>query len=216
MVCAASRRSIRAADCEGPGCFSQGRRSESALFSMLKPEHTERILSITALLTAVVAVLLGVIESQRSHEHRKLSVEPHVLIGNAFHADGMYQLLLQNNGLGPARVGTIEVHVDGKRMTNWESVVNAVTETEAKSIAHSTLVTDLMIPAGEAIYPMQIVDKTIGDQFFQNRSKHRIEIELCYCSVYRDCWVSRYHDLPLREPVASCGTGELVIFPDNG
>lgn len=183
---------------------------------MFKPENTERILSITALITAVVAVMLGVIESQRSHEHRKLSVEPHVLIGNAFHTDGRYQLLLQNNGLGPARVGTVDVHVDGKRMTNWESVVGTVTGAEVTSVSHSTLVTDLMIPAGETIYPMQIFDPKVGGKFFQNRSKHTIEIELCYCSVYKDCWVSRYHDLPLREPVAACGTGELVVFPDNG
>ena len=186
---------------------------------MLKPENTERVLSITALITAVVAVMLGVIESQRSHEHRQISVEPYLLLANSQQRGG-YQFVVVNQGLGPARLERVTVTVNDKPIKSWsqatatllDPAMHAAAETQS---GHSTLSTGRMISSGETVEALTIRDPDVALTFAGQMRSGAVEVELCYCSMYDQCWVSGYNLGLVHTPAKRCRTDDEPpsVFP---
>ena len=59
---------------------------------------TDHLLSVSALVTAVVAVWIAVVEQRSNREYQRLSVEPYIELANS--NANIYERLLVNNGLG--------------------------------------------------------------------------------------------------------------------
>jgi len=75
-------------------------------------KHSDKLMSIAAIITAVVAVTIGFVEVRTERQFQKLSVEPYLELGNA-NRDG-YEFILINSGLGPATIKTYLRSVNGE------------------------------------------------------------------------------------------------------
>ena len=75
---------------------------------------TNRIMSASATLIALVALGTGLYQAKLSREQAKASVWPYLISGNSGEAG--YSRIVQNVGLGPAIIGAFEVHVDNVPM----------------------------------------------------------------------------------------------------
>lgn len=84
--------------------------------------NTDKLVSVCAMITAIVAVVIGVFELQTTREHQRLSVEPYLDLGVTNHPE--FSLKLINSGLGPARLVSFNVKMDGQSKNNWNEITH--------------------------------------------------------------------------------------------
>src|SRR6185436_6664086 len=81
---------------------------------------TNRIVSASATIIAIIALVTGVYQAKLSRDQAKASVWPYLIQGNS--GNNGYSRIVQNVGLGPAIIGGFEVLVDGKPAKDWADV----------------------------------------------------------------------------------------------
>ena len=173
----------------------------------MKKLDTELTLSISAIITAIVAVWIAVVEQQSNREYQRLSVEPYVELSRST-KDG-FKFILVNTGLGPARVKTVEVLVDDKRVGNWGSAVHKLTGVASSRLSVSDIWDGRQIKSGQNIELMHLEDpKTIN--LIINSSATR-NIKICYCSMYKECWTKEMSKIPAQ--VTQCPADAPKSFP---
>lgn len=146
----------------------------------------EMLVSVSALVTAVVAVAVTVFEVRVTREHQKLSVEPYLIIDST-NANGEFAIVLRNQGLGPAKVHSFAVHVDGEPTSGWGEVIEKLTGTKGQ-FTYASIGYGLQYRAEETVALLHIRDKALAQAFQQHRPD-RVRTTLCYCSIYKDCWL---------------------------
>lgn len=166
----------------------------------------DKIMSISAMITALIAVVIGVVELQNNRDFQRLSVEPYLELANS-NKDG-YEILLVNSGLGPARIKTVDVEVDGSKVSHWGEVVKKLTG-EKMPIVYSSLWNGRQIKPEEQIALMHIEKSEAAKQYFKNSSM--VNIKICYCSIYGDCWLKKNFKNPVA--IKNCPVNGRERFP---
>lgn len=170
-------------------------------------KNSDKIMAISATATAVIALAVAVLEVRNEQEFQKLSVEPYLEMGNSGGEPiGHYAFLLINNGLGPAIIKSGKFTVDGTPVTNWSQAVRMATgdDTLFTSI-YSDITPNRRIKAAETIEVFKITPYSdIARSFHREMNTSRIEFEICYCSIYEDCWQSSFAKQITHEPVSQC------------
>lgn len=136
-----------------------------------------------------------------------MSVEPYIELSYT-NRDG-YERLLINTGLGPARIETVDVSIDGKDVTNWSEVRNILATSEDTQYIYSGLWKGRQIKAGETLALIHIKESEVAKGFQQNYSK--VNMKICYCSMYRECWIKEDHHVPIA--VEACPADSQTSFP---
>src|SRR4051812_537577 len=153
---------------------------------------TNRIVSASATLIALVALRTGLYQSKLMHDQAKAAVMPYLLQGNA--GDHGYSRIVQNVGLGPAVIRAFEVRVDGRPLKNWKEVADSLHVTLSwRGHASTTFVPGLLIPAGSRIDLLELPDSN-DIRTFRGAMKERLETWVCFCSLYGDCWENKSGD----------------------
>lgn len=182
-----------------------------------QPPPRQRITSsmITALAAGVVslsALTVSIYEAYLMREQQAASVLPIIDFWAAFVPDDSYSLNLANKGLGPAFIKHINVLVDEKPLGNWHEVTQALT---TRSIPHneSALIGSVLAP-GETGTMLGITDDGDSTEIWENA--HRIDLVICYCSVFGNCWTTTISQLNTGTPstieTSVCPAGDDVIF----
>lgn len=170
---------------------------------------------ITALAAGVVslsALGVSIYEAYLMREQQAASVLPIIDFWAAFEPGSNYSLHLANKGLGPAFIKHINVLVDKEPMDNWYAVTKALTN---RDIPHneSALIGSVLAP-GETGNMLGIPGDPEGTEVWENA--HRIDLVICYCSVFGNCWTTTISRLNTGTPntveSSACPAGDDVIF----
>lgn len=152
--------------------------------------------SITALIAAMIGVLALLVSGYTAYIQRqqvRAEVWPNLLVG--FY-DPEQAIGIQNKGVGPAIVRSVQVWVDDVSRPSWSSVLAALGLPE-QGILIST-VSETVISPGERIKAITIIDPA-GFAPFREGISTRVHSEICYCSTLDECWM--YSDRnSLRKP----------------
>ena len=163
----------------------------------LKKISAEHILSLCALITAVIAVWVAVAEQQANREYQRLSVEPYLELSNT-NRNG-YERVLTNTGLGPARIQSVKVTFKDKPALSWLEITNEIIEKSGEkepigSITYSSLWRGRQIQAGESTSLLHVKDRKFINLL--QKSIPKANMEICYCSMYKDCWIKENSKVP--------------------
>lgn len=170
-------------------------------------KHSDKIMAISATITAAAALIVAVLEVRNQQDFQKLSIEPYMELGNTGAEQvGHYAFFLANNGLGPAIIKSHDLTVDGSSVRSWSEAARITTETRSPN---ETLVSDLYtnrrIKASETIELFKITPYTdFAKEFHSEMNSSRVKYEICYCSIYEDCWKTVYGEQIIHEPVQQC------------
>ena len=175
----------------------------------MKKFSTDHILSVSAIITAIVAVWIAVVEQQSSREYQRLSVEPYLELSNT-NRNG-YERLLINTGLGPARIQTVDVKIDGKKISTWREVVKIFTNEDSTKISTGGLWLGRQIQARETVVLVHLRDNEVAQEVYSNISK--VNMKICYCSMYKECWIKEDSQLP--KAIKECPTNSNTAFPNR-
>jgi len=129
---------------------------------------------------------------------------------------------LANRGVGPARIARVEILFKGERMSNENALLLACcvgdgTQEERsvtlKRLTGQTFTSTLdgvaLTPGQERIlfqFDRPVEDSLAPDVWDRlNKIRDELELTVCYCSVFDDCWITRARAYrQATEPVRSC------------
>jgi hypothetical protein len=118
-------------------------------------------------------------------------------------------LLLQNNGVGPARLGPIEIRYQGKPVSDPADLLQRCCGLKPgqKFQMSTSPAASIVIPAGENTRFLGIRqtpdNAAVWDRF--NVERWKLGVRSCYCSVFDECWVIEGAQARPR-PVDACPT----------
>lgn len=174
----------------------------------------QTVLAIVGFLVGLIALYAALNEADAVRKQQQASVWPHLelavsnnnVVGNEFTS-----VAVSNKGIGPARIRSVEVLLDDKAVSDWWGLFDSLAERNGEAIIISNAeIYGKVLAAGEEIEMMRLDQtalpvtggeaKDYSDVLTVFRgavSEGRVRMNICYCSVFDDCWVfdtTRYGD----------------------
>lgn len=170
--------------------------------------------SIVALATSFLALSLSAYQARLMNEQTRLmqsqsraSVWPYVSISYSINDEGEnrgYSWQVSNDGVGPARIETVTMTLDGKPVHHWRELFRALFGDADVPATYSQVYGRVLPPSTNretTIDALHLTDMAQAKAFFA--AQDRIDMTICYCSVYDDCWIARKQN-PDVQPAARC------------
>lgn len=151
-------------------------------------------IAFSALIVAICSIVLTIWQINSSQNHNKLSVRPLVAVDFHYRADrNEVGLSIFNLGNGPGIIKWASIKINEKRYISWTNLVDylssATTETRIEILKFRN------IPSGVILKPDLDRERAKVLLFRTNTFSNVIKklddtkIEVCYCSLYNDCWL---------------------------
>lgn len=138
--------------------------------------------TIIAALIGLLALCVSAYTAWLQRQQVRAQVWPYIETG--WSQSGRY-VLLANKGVGPARIETLQVFVDGKPYPNWDRVFEALGVQFEKKPPYSTS-HGIVISAGNHIQQLSLMSEADFAKF--DPLYKRLDIAACYCSSLGECW----------------------------
>ena len=171
--------------------------------------------SALALATSIFALAIGAWQTRLMQGQARASVWPYLSVGYTYSSntdtDG-FIWRIDNNGVGPARVETVALTLDGKPMRNWDEALDALGFKERPNMSTTSFSGDVIPPnlnRETAIQAIRINRRDVAAAF--KAAVDRFAMDVCYCSVYDECWVAHWAK-PKVDPVARCDARQTGLF----
>lgn len=174
---------------------------------------TNAIVSGSATLIALVALATGLYQAKLSRDQANASVWPFLLQGNS--GNNGYARLIQNVGIGPARVMAFEVLMDGRPMHSWRELNDSLHITlTGRGSRTTTMGAGVVIPANSVVDLIELPDSA-DVRVFRGAiaKKGKFDTWICYCSIYDKCWAGTGDTAPAE--VRSCKNDPARAFHDD-
>ena len=148
-------------------------------------QESEMLVALSAIFISICALVATIYEANLERQNQLLSVWPRIIIQTNT-GDHEYSISAVNKGLGPALIKTAKVTVDGKEANSWQEIFKELGVSDDYS-QNSNELSSSIISRDEAVPAIEIKSAKVGKKL-REESK-RIDVEICYCSVYDDCWL---------------------------
>lgn len=189
----------------------------------------EMLVSISALAVSAVSIFIALQHGNTMEKLVAANSIPHVEImsGNAVRgADGEFRqgllLELRNVGVGPANVRSVRMLTDGRAVRDVNEWMLACCGGDA-ALARETLASmnfvlnqspTHFVPAGGNVMLVYAPRTEANAEAFARADDVRVRsrIEICYCSVFEECW-RRSSDGAEPEPIEACHAPQDRFIP---
>lgn len=185
----------------------------SEFFYMSESKQTKLdingIATYAALILSLVAISISLLEVSTMRTQQHASVWPYLQIKSSYSAEG-FQTFIENKGVGPAMIKRFNVKVDDKIVEGFDQIVVAVVGQQnafSYDIYQASDPDKSVLSAGEQFRLFSVPLQTKGEEkktfkpgvLFAQESFKRVEISLCYCSIYEHCWLSSSQQTEVKE-----------------
>lgn len=159
----------------------------------------EMVVALSALLISLVTTIVGIYSASIDRAYARASVWPRLELFKSSGKD-IFEFSVKNSGTGPAIVQYAIVEYQSEPIKRWSDI------TDLPKVTQSHLGTRILA-SQDVIIPLKYRGEEINK--FIDANKH-IEIELCYCSIYDECWLTSRNNTP--RPIDECKVEPDVKF----
>jgi hypothetical protein len=163
---------------------------------------TNTILSGSATIIAVVALATGIYQAKLSRDQADASVWPYVLQGNS--GNNGYSRMIQNVGIGPAKIGAFEVRVGGVAVHTWQEAAESLhVKLSWRDSRSTTMKAGIVLPPNTVTELLTLPD-TNDVKLFRaamtraSAANRPLVTWVCYCSIYGRCWAGTDEPAPTK------------------
>jgi hypothetical protein len=162
-------------------------------FKRWRTEHWIAFASATvaacSMVIALCSLIVSVYGAYLTRRHDRLSVRPVFILSYYFNETGN-GWHFNNIGLGPARIRGFKVFVDGIPQKPEPLFANVITRAfnlePGSKIQFINLYAGESVPVGHDEALVWLPPGPAADKVFAGFQ--RIKFEVCYCSIYDECW----------------------------
>ena len=151
-------------------------------------EVDTNLISVGSLFVAVCALVFTAWQLSVQRRHNKISVRPHLFVfTQRSQNNDVYtlQILLINNGLGPAFIDSFQLFHRGREVQP-KVVLSEVLGDMMKNSSHTTLGNDYAMPPNEKKVLLSVTFQASSENKVQSLEEkiNEIDLVICYSSVY--------------------------------
>jgi hypothetical protein len=146
--------------------------------------HPDRLTAIASGLVAFLALAVSTYNVVLQRQQIRAQVWPY--LGSSYSYNGeRFSIQVENEGVGPAIVKTVELYVDKQPVPTWEAAFDKL-DIADKDHGQSTI-HGAVIPAGSKIELLIVYG---GERMAQLSAafNKRLMLYVCYCSVLDECF----------------------------
>jgi len=180
------------------------------LADRIKPEM---LVGMSAVVIGVCALGVSIYETSLMREEQRASVIPLLELGRSYFVDQESSesnpnlwLHAENVGIGPARVMDFKVMVDGKPYPTWGTAFGALIGRDEPVTYGQSTINGRTIPPERLVRMFELNSTELTNEILAGFD--RLDFEACFCSIFDECWTTRYSDFGAAVPVESCQPSE--------
>ncbi len=144
---------------------------------------------LIAILINLITVFVYIYQTSIMQEQQKASVWPYIEWESTYNQNDGFKIRVSNNGVGPALITKMKIKLNNEVQPNLDSLVSRLVGTT--SIPHyKNVFQKKVLPANSSLYLIKSNDHTWSELLFMACQNNKLEIQICYESVYKDQWVS--------------------------
>ncbi len=173
-----------------------------------KTFRLDLVIAICALFVSSLATAASWWQSRVVAQQLSSQVWPYLSVQTSY-GGGVVSLSVSNEGLGPARVRSIVLSLDGKPRRKLTDVLDVIAPAKHRNLRgqFSDVAPGSVIRVGGTVTLFKIGDRKTTSALLRNY--RRMDLEVCYCAIIPgDCWVvtKRGGDVGNGDPevVAEC------------
>lgn len=174
----------------------------------------EMLVGISAIVIGVCALGVSLYETHLMREEQRSSVLPILELARSYYVDGRsdstsewrLELYVENVGIGPARVTDFQVSVDGQPKATWREAMRALLGRDFDVAYGQSSINGRTIPPSRSVKMFDLIDTELARELIEEFD--RLDFEACYCSVFDECWTSRYSSFGASQPVKHCAKSD--------
>lgn len=188
------------------------------------------VLAVPALIISLGVAYFAFVQAEATDKMQVASVWPRVTyVTSNQDEDGTRRITLSliNKGVGPALIRGMELRYRGKAYTGFRELLDACCAQPGgtSAIGIGSINGEVLRPGEEMMFALLEPEGTSAETYERFDTERReLEIGVCYCSVFDDCWVDDWRR-PEPRPVAQCPADwvqysgfpqEDPVFPEGG
>ncbi len=166
----------------------------------------QTMIGLSAVLLSVCGLFISLYEASLIRQEQRASVWPHVQVGVSFRSDTV-SFHAQNAGVGPARIRAAAAKYKGQTKASWEDFLQHFErdtnleeriDGEPDVDRYQDFINGNVLPPNspmDDIFRLTAVEEDSASREVLQALRQRVEegiidITLCYCSVYEECWAT--------------------------
>ena len=177
----------------------------------------DRVTAVASLIVAALALGVSVWQGRVTRNHNRLSIKPQVQISRDLSAGATLKgLLVANNGVGPATVHGSLLNFNGNDLgpilrPTWHQIDSDSDTKPLGKLNIGLFPNGTYLSAGGRYRLLTLTEKNKDKLDAFRELSNLLELRICYCSVYDECWTAtwkydaaRNADTVSNEPTESC------------
>ena len=171
----------------------EGKSQDSKSLSQWLGEP-QTMIGLAAVLLSVCGLFVSMHEASLMRQAQRGSVWPAVSFGVSLSSESdTVEISVRNKGIGPARIRAARIEHEGERQEGWSDLLESIGQ--RRTSLSSNLINDGVLSPGEERRSATVVSdssqRTGGYPLLaQGILDGSIDLVLCYCSVYDECWLT--------------------------
>ena len=177
--------------------------------------RVEILIAVCALLMSTLATAASWWQSRVVATQLSSQVWPYVAIGTTVGPNGL-ELVMTNDGLGPAVIRSLQLSVDGKPYPTFVAAERALLGPQAPLPRGSfaSLAEGSVIRIGGAVTLAKIQNLPLVRAILPRTN--RIDLRVCYCSILGDCWIRSIRGATEPVRVSACPVDGAAHYTGAG
>lgn len=165
--------------------------------------RADLIMALLAVIIGLCTMFVYIYQASIMSKQMHMTAWPY-LETNFSSTNSSFTVNVLNKGIGPAIIKKAYIIVDdvpyedtkpnvdsiSYRITGLKNILNGYTNLQGRVMA-----------ANDVVQFIEVTDSTKLNIFLMAMRKHKVRIEICYCSVFNECWKATGGNV---EPCKSC------------
>ncbi len=161
--------------------------------AFLRLTFWQTLLSLAGVFTGAVALYAALGESEAVRQQTAATVWPYVqVIINDYVNDDDAQMSLEMNnvGVGPARLRSVQLTIGGRAYKNWDQIFRQLMGESVADVefGRSSLRGRVLAPA-ETLTFFSTRDRSVVLAMQEAIYGGGVSLSYCYCSIFDECWL---------------------------
>ncbi len=177
----------------------------------------QSIIALAAVVLSVCGLFIAIYEAALIRREQRASVWPYLEVGASVEAS-RFEIRVRNTGVGPARVHAAAVSVEGETVSDWADLLRRAGSDAEEPGFYYSLIRGRVLPRdseSEVIFRVTDASGEAASALIESLSREmmagRLDVTVCYCSVYEECWTSRLQDLFQRSRAVEIPVGDASV-----
>ena len=164
----------------------------------------EMLVAMSAIVLSICGLFVALYEASIARRAERASVWPHVEVATSVQGTHV-QIWVHNTGVGPARIRAANVSHQGTTLTDWAALLHILKVDVGNITRTYSLIGGRVLGVDsepETIFAVDVradsPDPNASLRLAAPIFDGSVDVALCYCSVYDECWITRLQDIMNR------------------